>query len=215
MINIRQFAFNPFQVNTYVLYDETKECIIIDAGNHFQKENERLSTFIESQKLKPLKLLSTHYHFDHILGNFYVKKTWPVTIAAHKAVDFSERFYNMKEQGRFFGMLVTSPPPIDEFLDEGDTVRFGNSELSVLHIPGHSVCSILFYCPEQKFIIGGDVLFQESIGRTDLEGGNYELLIKGIKEKLLVLPGDTEVRTGHGPKTTIEHERKFNPFLQH
>ena len=110
MMTIRQFAFNPYQVNTYVLYDETGECVIVDAANHFQKENDQLKSFIDSQKLKPVKLLTTHYHFDHILGNDFVKKTWPVTICAHKNVDFSNPFYDLRAQGKYFGMIVSKPP---------------------------------------------------------------------------------------------------------
>lgn len=211
MINIRTFIFNPFAENTYVLYDETGECVIIDAGNFDNAENEELLKFLSENSLKPVKLLNTHGHIDHIFGLKSLKSHFGIQICGHKADD--EILDNTKKYGEYFGVNVSSPPKVDCYLDETSVVTFGNSKLAVIHLPGHTPGGIAFYHMEQKILFSGDVLFQDSIGRSDLPGGDYDTLISNINNKLMVLPEDVTVYPGHGEATTIGHEKRLNPFL--
>ena len=214
MITIKSFVFNPIQVNTYILYDETKECIIIDAGVLYKNEEEQLKKFISENELIPIKLLNTHYHFDHILGNKFVFENYNVSIEAHSSLKEILKKIDIIKIASMFGLIIDNPPQITKYLDDGNIIKFGNSELSVFHVPGHAPESIVFYNEEQKFAIVGDVLFDGSIGRTDLPGGNYNTLINSIKEKLLVLNDDVKIYPGHGNTTTIGRERKYNPFFK-
>ncbi|MEL7588359.1 MAG: MBL fold metallo-hydrolase [Prolixibacteraceae bacterium] len=211
MINIKKFTFNPLQENTYVLYDQTADCIIVDAGCYFDYEREELVHFIDGKGLNPVKLVNTHCHFDHILGISFCRTRYGIPFYAHEA----DRFLIERAvvQGEVFGVPLEQIDPPDEWISEGDHVSFGNSGLEVLHVPGHAPGSLVFYNREQKFLLAGDVLFQGSIGRTDLPGGNFEQLTGHIRSKLLVLPEDTVVYCGHGPETTIGEEKKYNPFL--
>jgi hydroxyacylglutathione hydrolase len=211
MIKIASFTFNPFEENTYLLFDETKECAIIDPGCHSVEEKQTLAQFIEAENLKPVKLLLTHSHIDHILGNNFVAGKYNLKPEVNELE--LPMLQNAKMIGQMYGIEVEPSPEPEIFLAEGNTVRFGNSELQVLFTPGHSRGSICFYNAEDKFVIAGDVLFNESIGRTDLPGGDYNTLIKSIREKLFNLPDDNKVYPGHGPATTIGHEKKHNPFL--
>ena len=211
MIKIKTFVFNPFQENTFLLYDDTKQCAIIDAGCYSEKERNELISFIEKNDLEPVKLLNTHCHIDHILGNCFVARQYNLKSEAHQKDNII--LENVVQHGRVFGVEAEQPPEMQIFLEENDIVKFGSSQLLVLHAPGHSQGSIVFYNKEQKFAIVGDVLFNGSIGRTDLPGGDYDTLIKCIKDKLFVLEDDVVVYTGHGPETTIGYERKTNPFF--
>ena len=211
MVKIKTFVFNPFQENTFLLYDDTKQCAIIDAGCYSEKEKNELVSFIEKNDLEPVKLLNTHCHIDHILGNCFVARQYNLKSEAHQKDNII--LENVVQHGRVFGVEAEQPPDMQIFLEENDIVKFGGSQLLVLHVPGHSPGSIVFYNEEQKFAIVGDVLFNGSIGRTDLPGGDYDTLIKNIKEKLFVLEDDVVVYTGHGPETTIGYERKTNPFF--
>ncbi len=212
MIQIKQLVFNPFQENTYILYDETKEAVIIDPGCNNADEENMLVSFIEENELVPVKLLNTHGHIDHILGNYFIKKKYNLHLEAH--VDDEFLLSDAKNYGANFGIIMQEEPPlIDKYLNEGDTVEFGNSTLHILHVPGHSPGSIVFYNEEEKILIGGDVLFNDSIGRTDLPGGDYDLLATGIKEKIFTLNKNIEVYPGHGTSTSIDKEKKYNPFL--
>lgn len=211
MISIQSFNFGPFQENTYVLFDETKECIIIDPGCYDDSEKAELVKFIEVNKLKPVKLINTHCHLDHVFGNGFIAKTYNLKLEINKKDQVvlaaflpSCNLYNLKAD--------PSPQP-SIFLDEGDIIKFGHSSLEILFTPGHSPGSITFFHREQKFIIAGDVLFYGSIGRSDLPGGNHETLIASIKNKLLPLGDNFKVYSGHGPVTNIGFERKNNPFL--
>ena len=211
MINVHSFTFNPFQENTYVLGDETKKCVIIDPGCYTEQEKKELSDYIVQHGLVPVKLLLTHAHIDHILGNNYVCGKFNLEIemnAIEKDLLKSASLY-----GQMWGIEVEPSPAPTIFLTEGDKVSFGNSQLEVIFTPGHSPGSICFYNSEQKFAIAGDVLFYGSIGRTDLPGGDYDTLIESIHQKLFPLPDDVKIYPGHGPATTIEHEKKFNPFV--
>jgi len=210
MISIQNFVFNPFEVNTYVLFDETKECIIIDAGCYTDNEKNELRDFIDQNNLKPITQYSTHGHVDHLAGNAYISSLFNIKTGAHKLDKVL--FDNVVEHGIMLGFEIEQPS-MDVLLEDNEDISFGNSSLRIRHIPGHSPGSIVFYSENQKFVIVGDVLFSGSIGRTDLPGGNYQTLISGIKEKLLALDDDIIVYSGHGPETTIGTERVSNPFL--
>ena len=209
-MKVESFVFNPLQENTYVLYDETKECVIIDPGCIEPEEKEQLSSFISINGLTVKLLLNTHCHVDHVLGNDFVKEKYKVEFLIHaadlpvlKAVRVyapNYGFYNYKE----------AEP--DRFMKEGDTITFGNQTLKVLFVPGHAPGHVAFYNQASKVVIAGDVLFYNSIGRTDLPGGDYETLITSIHEKLFTLPEDVTVFPGHGPETSIGFEMRTNPF---
>lgn len=211
MINIETFVFNPFQENTYILFDHTGECIIVDAGCQETEEKEQLLDYIEDHGFKPVKLVNTHCHIDHILGVAFLSQKFDLPFYIH-SLEKPLLSASMK-QADFFGLSLELPPEPEGFLDDGDVLRFGESSLELIHIPGHSPGGILLYSPERKFILSGDVLFRGSIGRTDLPGGDYESLVNGIREKLLGLDPDTRVYPGHGPHTSIGTEKESNPFL--
>ena len=213
MIKIQSFAFNGFQENTYVLFDESKKCIIIDPGCYEQNEKLELERFIVDNELEPVKLINTHCHIDHVLGNRFVAEKWSLDLEMHE-LDLPT-LHSVKDYCQLYGFhnYEESPEP-STFLKEGDKIHFGNSSLDVLFTPGHAPGHIVLYSNEQHFVIGGDVLFQMSIGRTDLPGGDYDTLINSIKDKLLPLDEQTKVYSGHGPSTTIGYEKTNNPFLK-
>lgn len=211
MLNIKVFTFSPIQENTYVLYNDKKDCIIIDPGCYFPEEKNELKSFILKNGLTAKLLLNTHCHLDHVFGNKFIAETFDLTLQIHK---LEEAMLQMAPaSGLMFNMPFDNYRGKFIFLDEGDIIKLGEDELEIIFAPGHSLGSICFYCKKQHFIIGGDVLFYRSIGRTDLPGGDHDTLIKSIKEKLFVLPGATIVYSGHGENTTIEVEKKGNPFL--
>jgi len=211
MIKVKNFRFGPFEENTYVLYDETMECMIMDPGCYTRDEKKALSDFIESEKLKPVKLINTHGHIDHILGNNF--------IAGKYKLDLEMNEHDVKllkaapVYGQMWGINAEPSPEPKTLLKEGDVVKFGNSSFEVLFTPGHSEGSVSFYNRENNFVLAGDVLFYGSIGRTDLPGGNFDILIRSIKEKLFPLGDNVKVYSGHGPETTIGFEKANNPFL--
>jgi hydroxyacylglutathione hydrolase len=211
MINVKKFTFNPLQENTYILYDETSDCVIIDAGCYFNYEQEELTRFIREMKLRPVKLVNTHCHFDHILGITFCRLIYKIPFLAHKDDEFL--IGRAVVQGDVFGVPMEPVDLPDEWIGEGERFSFGNSSMEILHVPGHAPGSLVFYDPIQGFILAGDVLFRGSIGRTDLPKGNFEQLISHIKGKLLILPDETIVYCGHGPETTIGAEKRTNPFL--
>lgn len=211
MISVQQFTFNEFQENTYVLFDETGECIIFDPGCRHDFEEKALSDFISDKKLTPVKLINTHCHIDHVLGNPFVAKKYDLELYMHQ-----DELQTYSETGRWaemFGLVMEEIPEKKVFINEGDQIKFGNSILDIFFTPGHSIASLSFYNKAEKICISGDVLFQESIGRTDLPGGNFDTLIQSIKTKLFMLDDETKVFSGHGNPTTIGHERYHNPFL--
>lgn len=212
MIKVEHFTFNPFAENTYVLSNEKDEALIIDPGCYFTEEEKMLQNYITTKRLKPLLLLNTHCHLDHVFGNNWVHKTYGLELHLHEGeVVVLE---TAPASGNLYGLGFTNYKGPLHFLKEGDEIVFGDNKLKVLFTPGHSPASVCFYCEAQHFIIGGDVLFRESIGRFDLPGGNEEVLYKSIREKLYVLPDETIVYPGHGEPTTIGHEKKFNPFVR-
>lgn len=211
MITIHFFTFGPFQENTYVLYDETKECIIIDPGCYDNAERTELAAFITDKGLKPVKLINTHCHLDHVFGNGFVADKYKLKLEINKQ---DQRVLDsFLTTCAMYGLNAEPSPAPSVYLEEGDVIKFGNSTLEILFTPGHSPGSITFYNREQKFMIAGDVLFYGSIGRTDLPGGNFETLISSIKNKLFPLGDDFKVYSGHGPETNIGFERMNNPFL--
>lgn len=211
-MQIKTFIFNPIQENTYVVYDETKECIIIDAGCMFPKEEMLLIDFIEANDLELKRVINTHLHFDHVFGNAFLADRYGVLPEAHKADEFL--IQAMENHPKSFGVPVDiKAQHLKGYLNEGDTIRFGNSELKVINTPGHSPGGICFYSAKDNALFVGDSLFLESIGRTDLIQGDLTALVDGITKKLLILPDETIVYTGHGDTTTIGHEKKFNPYL--
>ena len=211
MLQIKSFIFSPIQENTYILYNQQQECIIIDPGCYFDDEKEILKTFIDQQQLKPVYLLNTHCHLDHVFGNKYIHDTYQLTLHLHEKEKQVLGF--APTSGLMYNMPFTNYSGDFILLKGGDKVLLGEDELQVIEAPGHSPGSICFYCKKQNFIIGGDVLFQRSIGRTDLPGGNHQTLLDSIRQKLFVLPDETVVYSGHGATTTIGEEKLYNPYL--
>lgn len=210
MIQIQNFVFNPFMENTYVLYDETNEAIIIDPGCYEQAEKDELVDFIESKGLKVVKLINTHCHIDHVFGNAFVKKKFQVSLCIHQEDEATLK--SVEVYAPAYGFQDYQTNEADEFFKEGDQVKFGNSTLDILFTPGHAPGHVVLVNQDQKICIGGDVLFDGSIGRTDLPGGDFDTLIKSIHEKLFALPDDVTVYPGHGGTTTIGKEKVSNPF---
>ena len=210
-MQIKKFTFNPVQENTFIIYDETGECVIIDAGCYFEYEREELDAFISKKRLKPVRLINTHCHFDHIMGVTHCRTRYNLQFEIHP--DEAPLVEQAVSHGDLFAIPVDSIEPADLFFQENDQITFGNSSLQVIAAPGHSPGGVVFYNPVQKILFAGDVLFYGSIGRTDLPGGNFNRLIGNIQTKLLTLPEETVVYCGHGPETTIGFEKKNNPFL--
>ncbi|PIQ47232.1 MAG: MBL fold hydrolase [Cytophagales bacterium CG12_big_fil_rev_8_21_14_0_65_40_12] len=210
MIQIKQFTFNPFMENTYVLFDETNEAVIIDPGCYESYEQQELVEFIASEGLKVKLLLNTHGHIDHVLGNSFVKRHFCValTIGEHDL----ETLKSVEVYASNYGFQKYEPATADAFLKDGDVVKFGNSELAVWFTPGHAKGHIVFVNEDQNICIGGDVLFDGSIGRTDLPGGDFDTLIKSIHTKLFQFANEMTVYPGHGGPTTIGKEKRTNPF---
>ncbi|CAN5582594.1 MBL fold metallo-hydrolase [soil metagenome] len=212
MMQLEQFTFNPFQENTYVLYDETGECVIIDPGCYDPAEKSELYNFIVEKELKPVHLLNTHCHIDHVLGNKFIGESFKLTPEIHPLE--VEVLNATSQYGPLYGIYMEPSPEPSINLEEGGAINFGNQSLKMIFAPGHSPGSICFYNEQQLILIGGDVLFRESIGRADLPGGDMRVLLKSIREKLFILPDAVTVYPGHGPSTTIAHEKINNPFLQ-
>ncbi len=211
MVTLKPFVFTAFQENTFVLFDESLECVIVDPGMSDPGENGEIAQYITDNQLKPIAMLNTHCHIDHILGCRYIKDTYGVPFYVHP--EEQVLLERAAEFGEFFGMQVDPPPMPDQFITEKDIFRFGESELILLHVPGHSPGSLSLYSKQDGFVVVGDALFSGSIGRTDLPGGDYNTLISNIKNKLLTLPRDVIAFPGHGPSTTIGNEYDTNPFL--
>lgn len=211
MIRIDSFTFNPFQENTYILSDQTSECVIIDPGCYSPSEKEELFRFIQNEKLKPARLLNTHCHIDHVLGNNFVSESFGVQLELHLLEIPLLRA--AAEYGPQFDIYLD---PVKEpllMIQEGAEIKFGKSKLKTMLTPGHSPGSLTFIAEEEKFIVSGDVLFRQGIGRTDLPGGNYNTLMQSIENKLFKLSDEYKVYSGHGPVTTIGFEKKNNPFF--
>lgn len=213
MLQYKRFIFNPIQVNTWLLYAPKGDCLIFDPGCSNSEEQQELVAFISEGQLKPLAVIATHGHFDHVPGINFVKNQFGIPFLGHS---LDQELVNFAaEQGRLFGFSFDGQPPhFDRFLEDGELLQVGQVKLKVLHVPGHSAGSLAFYSEESRLVLVGDVLFKGSIGRTDLPGGNYEALILSIRHQLLSLPDETIVLSGHGPETSIGKERNSNPFLR-
>lgn len=212
MLTIRKFTFNPVAENTYILYNEAKEAIIIDPGCYFNEEKQKVKDFIESNGLHLVQLLNTHAHLDHVFGNKWIYENYGLELFLHPNEEQVLQF--APQLAQMWGMSFENYEGPLHFLENTDVIKLGEDDLEVLLAPGHSPGSICFYCKKQKFVIGGDVLFRESIGRTDLPGGNHAALIESIQNQLFGLPDDVTVYPGHGEITTIGYEKKHNPFLR-
>ncbi|MEO6902316.1 MAG: MBL fold metallo-hydrolase [Bacteroidia bacterium] len=211
MVTIHSFTFNPIVENTYILFDETRQCVIIDPGCYDDAERNALAKFITDNDLTPVKLLNTHCHLDHVFGNGFVSKKYNLKLEIHQHDQVV--LDNFIVSANLYGMNADPSPQPSVYLNEGDKVTFGNTTLEIFHTPGHSPGSITFYNAKEAFMIAGDVLFKGSIGRSDLPGGNHQTLINSIKNKLIPLGDNFKVYSGHGSSTTIGWERNNNPFL--
>jgi hydroxyacylglutathione hydrolase len=211
MFTVKAFVFNPVQENTYLLYNEQGNGIMIDPGCYFDEERDELVQFMEQNNIRLKLLLNTHCHLDHVFGNQWIHTSYGLLLHIHEkekqVLDFapaSGLMWNLPFDN-YNGKFV--------WLKEGEEILLDEDRLSIRFTPGHSPGHICFYCQKQGFVIGGDVLFKQSIGRTDLPGGNFDTLVTSIKTQLFTLPDETMVYSGHGPVTTIGHEKKHNPFL--
>lgn len=211
MISIKKFTVNPLQENSFVVYDESSECIFVDPGFYFPEEREKVKRYILEHNLKPLFIANTHCHFDHILGVEFVRREYGIDFLTHR--DDAFWVEAAIEQGEMFGFQIDAVGEPDAFFGENDLIEFGNSSLRVIHIPGHSPGHVVFYSEADKILLSGDIIFKGSIGRTDLPGGNFNQLVSGIHDKLFTLPADVNILCGHGPSTTIGSEKLSNPFL--
>jgi glyoxylase-like metal-dependent hydrolase (beta-lactamase superfamily II) len=212
MITIRVFEFNSLQENTYLLFDRTREAIIVDAGCYQDHEVELLTGFISANDIKVKKYVNTHLHVDHMMGVPKLKRKYDVPWLAHEADTFL--LETAKEQAAMLDMKLGRVPRPNRFTKDGDEIQFGNSRLKVIHVPGHTPGSIALFSPVQKFVIVGDLIFQGGIGRTDLPGGNSDEIMKSITGKVLTLGEGVKIFSGHGPATSVKQERANNPFLQ-
>lgn len=211
MIQIQSFVFSPFQENTYVLFDETHEAVIIDPGCLMQAEKETLAQFVTQNRLIVKALLQTHAHLDHVFGSAFVKRKYGVKMWMHK--NELPILASVENRCQLWGIRGYEPVEADEFIDEGDIISFGNSQLEILFVPGHAPGHLAFVNHAQRFVIGGDVLFKGSVGRTDFPLCDHEALINSIQMKFMTLEDDYRVYAGHMDSTTIGHERRTNPFL--
>jgi hydroxyacylglutathione hydrolase len=212
MLKVKVFPFSPIQENTYLVFDTQGNALVIDPGCYSRTEEEKMAQFILAQGLTPRMLLNTHCHLDHVFGNRWVHQQYGLELHLHEGE--KEMLSWAPLSGEKWGLpFVNYDGPL-HFIQPGDTILCGNDALTVLFTPGHSPASVCFYCADQGFLLGGDVLFRESIGRTDLPGGDHATLLESIRTALFTLPDETIVYPGHGIPTTIGHEKRNNPFLQ-
>lgn len=211
MIQIEVFTVNGFQENTYLLFDDSGEAILIDPGFYEQHEVVDLDEYIADNGLTLTKIVNTHSHIDHVLGVDYVKQKYKVPFLIHPEDEQTLRMNKIVAD--MYGMPKYREPEVDGFFKEGEKIDFGNSSLDIVFAPGHAPGHVMFISHEQKFVIGGDVIFQTSIGRTDLPGGDHETLLNSIRKQVFTLPEDYVIHCGHGPSTNVGFEKEHNPFL--
>lgn len=211
-MKIKQFVLNPFQENTYLLYDETGEAIIVDAGCYTPSEAVEVKRFTDENKLTVKFLVNTHCHIDHILGINALQDIYSVDSYAHR--EELPTLQMAPQHAMMFGLVIDTVPKVEKTIDDGDELKFGNTTLKVIHTPGHTLGGVCLYSEKDKMLITGDTLFQGSIGRTDLGGGSFDTIIHSITTKLLTLPDDVMIFPGHGDSSTIGKERVSNPFLK-
>lgn len=213
MLTIKTFPFNLLQENTYVVSDETRDCVIIDCGAYYDDERKAITDYISSQGLKPCRLLATHGHWDHNLGIDTIYQTYGLQVEAAKEDEFI-----ITDIPRNFQSIIGAPlrreyPAVGRFFDDDEIIRFGNHELQILKTPGHSPGSVVFYCQQEHIAFTGDTLFRMSVGRTDFQGGSHEALTDSLHNVLAKLPPETVILPGHGPQSTISEEMKYNPYM--
>lgn len=211
MLTIKTFTFNPFSENTYLLYNEKNEAILIDPGCYEEYEKQELSQFLTDNNIEIKLLLNTHCHVDHVLGNNFIEQKYGLITRMHELELPVLRA--VATYASNYGFIYQAATESQDFLLDFEQINFGDDTLEVLFCPGHSPGSVCFYNAKQNFLIAGDVLFYRSIGRTDLPGGDHPTLIRSIKNRLLNLPAETVVYPGHGPSTTIAAEKQYNPFI--
>ena len=212
MLHIKSFTFNPFSENTYVVFNENRNAYLIDPGNFTDAETTALQQFIENQGLKIQNILLTHAHIDHVLGLQKMYDLYKVPVLLHE-IEKEILDRNPMDANRF-GFFFKPFEGIIQFIKENEIVKLDEDSLKILHVPGHSPGSVAYYSEAEKLMISGDVLFEGSIGRTDLYKGNYEQLIESVQTKLFVLDDKTKVYSGHGNPTTIGFEKTYNPFFK-
>lgn len=208
---VQKFVFSPLAENTYIVYDETKEGVIIDPGCLTQVEKETLKAFVVENDIKVKALLQTHAHLDHVFGSAYVKRIFDVKMYLHK--DDFQVLADVENRCKMWGIPGYEPVEADELLEEGDSFEFGTTKFDIIHVPGHAPGHVAFINHAERYIIGGDCLFKRSIGRTDFPGCSHEALINSIKNKFFTLPDDYVVYAGHMDETTIGEEKVHNPFF--
>jgi len=210
-MEIKTFHFNPLMVNTYILSDETGEAVIVDPGNCQSYEDQQILDYVSAKNLTIKYIINTHPHLDHIAGNPWCKAKYHADVLMHDG--------GMKEYNRafayaaVFGFEVDKMPDPDRYLQEGDEITFGNQKLSVRYTPGHCTGSVSLYSAESKVVFTGDLIFEQSVGRSDLPTGNAEELLESIREKILTLPDEVTILSGHGDPTTVGRERRSNPYI--
>lgn len=211
MLTVKSFTFNPIQENTYIVYNQNRKAVIFDPGCYFEEEKNLLKQFIEENKLVPIQLINTHCHLDHVFGNKFIHDTYGLELYIHPKEQMMLEYAPIS--GQQYGLSFENYKGNIHFLKEEDKIEIEEEELTILFTPGHSPGHLSFYNRKANFAIVGDVLFYESIGRTDLPGGDYDTLMSSIEQKLYTLPNNTKVFSGHGPTTTIGYEKDNNPFF--
>ena len=214
MFKVQRFECNPLQENCYVVSDESRECVIIDCGAFYEDEKNAIRQYITNAQLKPVHLLATHGHLDHNFGNAYIFSHYGLKVEIHR--DDQQLVENLPKQASdLFGIQIDEEQPlVGRLLTDGDTITFGSHVLQVLHTPGHSHGSCLYYCKAENIVFSGDTLFRMSIGRTDFTEGNWAKMVSSLHNVVATLPPETQVLSGHGPKTTIADELRYNPYLR-
>ena len=211
-MRIKTFVFNPFFENTYLLISEENNCIIIDPGCYEDYEINELVDYVRLEDLQVVSIINTHCHIDHVLGNDALKKQYGVPLLI--PINEKEIFDAVVDYAPQWGIASYEPAKVDSYLSQTDTITLDEIKIEILEVPGHSPGHLVFYLKTDKVLIGGDVLFRESIGRTDLPGGNHQVLLTNIQEKIYALPEDVTVYPGHGPTTNIGFEKMHNPFVR-
>jgi glyoxylase-like metal-dependent hydrolase (beta-lactamase superfamily II) len=212
-MEIYKLVFNPIDVNTWIVADNSGDCAIIDCGCYDDEEFREFTSFLNGKRLKPVLLLNTHYHLDHIFGDTFMKENYGLGAMCHK--DDMDNRKNAVNNAMLFGLRMKTPPDPSGFLGDNMKLSFGSTEIKTLHVPGHAPGGMAFYIEKENVVFTGDALFSGSIGRTDLPGGNYETIINSIKSRLFSLPAETKVFPGHGESTDIGTEMSSNPYFIH
>lgn len=213
MLQVKSFAFNPLMVNCYIVWNDKNDALVVDPSCFNDLEQNQLLQFIKDNNLIIRYIVITHYHFDHVMGAAFLSNKLGVPLSIHKDYIQLAGNFDINIQSQYFGFQIKNPPKPKNLLEDGDELILGDEKIKVIHVPGHSPCSIALYSEKNAFLISGDILFEGGIGRTDLACGDMELLLYGIKNKLFVLPENTIVYPGHGGFTTIGNEKKFNTFI--